>query len=78
MYPDGTNRHYTIKKMFNRSNAENAENSETECFFSRQSLPSLPLLVCSSSVLFFMRCCRLSSLLFLRIKCDEKQKRCGK
>nr|CAI5842566.1 unnamed protein product [Callosobruchus analis] len=41
MYPDGTNRHYTIKKMFNRSNAENAEN-----FFSRQSLPSLPLLVC--------------------------------
>nr|CAI5862336.1 unnamed protein product [Callosobruchus analis] len=25
MYPDGTNRHYTIKKMFNRSNAENAE-----------------------------------------------------
>ncbi|VEN54901.1 unnamed protein product, partial [Callosobruchus maculatus] len=38
MYPDGTNRHYTIKKMFNRSNAENAENAETECFFSRQSL----------------------------------------
>nr|CAI5849917.1 unnamed protein product [Callosobruchus analis] len=46
MYPDGTNRDYTIKKMFNRSNAENAENSETECFFSRQSLPSLPLFVC--------------------------------
>nr|CAI5820464.1 unnamed protein product [Callosobruchus analis] len=69
MYPDGTNRHYTIKKMFNRSNAENAENGMLL-------LSTVTPVI--ASVLSFMRCCLLSSLLFLRIKCDEKEKRCGK
>nr|CAI5822437.1 unnamed protein product [Callosobruchus analis] len=73
MYPDGTNRHYTIKKMFNRSNAENAENSENGMLLLSTVTP-----VIASPRVSFMRCCRLSSSLFLRIKCDEKEKRCGK
>nr|CAI5859391.1 unnamed protein product [Callosobruchus analis] len=42
MYPDDTNRHYTIKKMFNRSKCGKCGKRNAECFFSRQSLPSLP------------------------------------
>nr|CAI5867527.1 unnamed protein product [Callosobruchus analis] len=65
--------------MFNRSNAENAENSENGMLLLSTVTPVIASpRVCSSSILSFLRCCRLSSSLFLRIKCDEKEKRCGK